>query len=88
MAGATTAYKGRKSIVNTNDPGMAGEAGQCDQNMLDDGGKSRHTSDGILGPQAYFYHYSKHTPHSGSLSLTLISKLLSLERLKAQQGTG
>lgn len=48
MAGATTAYSGRNSMVKTKEPGIAnGERDQSSVGML----TSVLTGDGILGPQ-------------------------------------
>jgi hypothetical protein len=49
IAGATTAYSGRKSMVKIKEPGIAGS-----NSLTELRGKSRihHTSNGVLGPNA------------------------------------
>ena len=52
IAGATTAYSGKKSIVKTNDPGIARQtedlARECTHH------KETHTSDGVFRPKAVY----------------------------------
>ena len=52
IAGATTAYSGKKSIVKTNDPGIAGQTEDLARERTHL--KDTHTSDGVFRPKAIY----------------------------------